>query len=106
MKRKLTLNVDENLLSVAKRYAKSQGLSLSSLVECLLRDATGHHETSFASSWRGKFRPAECGDARYDSIKQETADIEEPRRLLRREGGQPPEPRDRLDIEGGEDSAS
>lgn len=49
MKRKLTLTVEENLLPVAKRYAKSRGLSLSSLVERLLRDAAGHHEPSFAS---------------------------------------------------------
>ncbi len=70
MKRKLTLTVEENLLPVAKRYAKSQGLSLSSLVERLLRDAAGHHEPSFASRWRGKFQPAERGDARHECLSK------------------------------------
>ena len=68
MKRKLTMTVGENLLSEAKRFAKSWGLSLSSLVEHLLMDAAGRHEPSFASRWRGKFRPAERGDVRYDSL--------------------------------------
>lgn len=40
------------------------------------------------------------------AAKRETTNIGKARRLLRREGGQPPEPRDRLDIEGGEDSTS
>ncbi len=59
------------MLPVAKSYAKSRGLSLSSLVERLLRDAAGHHEPSFASRWRGKFRPAECGDVRYNTLAKE-----------------------------------
>lgn len=68
MKRKLTLTVEENLLPVAKSYAKSRGLSLSSLVERLLMDAAGRYEPSFASRWRGKFKPAERGDVRYESL--------------------------------------
>ena len=68
MKRKLTLTVEENLLPVAKRYAKSRGLSLSSLVERLLRDAAGYHEPSFATRWRGKFSSAERGGARHESL--------------------------------------
>ena len=68
MKRKLTLTVEENLLPVAKSYAKSRGLSLSSLVERLLMDVAGRHEPSFASRWRGKFKPAERGDVRYESL--------------------------------------
>ncbi len=44
--------------------------------------------------------------AEFFAAKKETADIKGARRLLRREGGQPPEPRDRLDIEGGENSTS
>ena len=68
MKRKLTLTVEENLLPVAKSYAKSRGLSLSSLVERLLMDAAGRYEPSFASRWRGKFKPAKRGDVRYESL--------------------------------------
>ena len=68
MKRKLTLTVDESLLSEARRFAKSRGLSLSSLVERLLMEAAGCHEPSFSSRWRGKFHPAERGDMRYGSL--------------------------------------
>ena len=68
VKQKLTLTVDENLLPVAKRFAKSQGLSLSLLVERQLREVAASDEPSFASRWRGKFRPAERNDARYDFL--------------------------------------
>ena len=70
MKRKLTLTVEENLLPLAKRYAKSRGLSLSSLVERLLMGAAGRHEPSFASRWLGKLQPAERGDVRYDALEK------------------------------------
>ena len=33
MKQKLTITVDSKLLPIAKRYARSQGVSLSSLIE-------------------------------------------------------------------------
>lgn len=65
MKRKLTLSIDENLLPMAKRYAKSRGLSLSSVVEHQLRKVAGSDEQSFAGRWCGKFRPAEHDDVRY-----------------------------------------
>ena len=38
MKKKLTITVDADVLPLAKRYAKSKGVSLSSLVEQALRD--------------------------------------------------------------------
>lgn len=70
MKRKLTLTIDEHLLPAAKRYAKLHGTSLSLLVERQLREVAGSGEPSFASRWRGKFRPAERADARYDQLAQ------------------------------------
>ena len=69
MKRKLTITVDAELLPVAKRYARSRGVSLSSLIECSLREMTGEDTPSFASRWRGKFRPAAReDDPRYDML--------------------------------------
>ena len=40
MKKKLTITVDADVLPLAKRYAKSKGVSLSSLVEQALREMT------------------------------------------------------------------
>ena len=56
MKQKLTITVDADLLPIAKRYARSQGVSLSSLIEQSLREVAGEHAPSFSSRWRGKFR--------------------------------------------------
>ena len=69
MKQKLTITVDAELLPVAKRYARSRGVSLSSLVEQSLREMAGESTPSFVSRWRGKFRAAEReGDPRYDGL--------------------------------------
>ena len=69
MKQKLTITVDADLLPVAKRYARSRGVSLSSLVEQYLREMAGEDAPSFSSRWRGKFRAAEReGDPRYETL--------------------------------------
>lgn len=68
MKQKLTITVDAELLPVAKRYARSRGVSLSSLIEQSLREVAGGHAPSFATRWRGKFRAAERDDPRYDAL--------------------------------------
>ena len=68
MKRKLTITVDEELIPVAKRYARSRGVSLSSLIEDSLRETPVERSQSFAARWRGKFRPADRDDPRYDAL--------------------------------------
>jgi len=68
MKRKLTITVDEDLLPKAKRYARSRGVSLSSLVEQSLRQVAGEDSPSFASRWRGRFKPADHRGPRYDAL--------------------------------------
>ncbi len=69
MKQKLTITVDAELLPAAKRYARSRGVSLSSLIEQSLREIAGEHEPSFAARWRGKFRPAgREDDPRYNTL--------------------------------------
>ena len=69
MKQKLTVTVDAELLPRAKRYARSKGVSLSSIVEQALRDVAGEDGLTFAERWRGKFKPAERhGDPIYDYL--------------------------------------
>ncbi len=69
MKQKLTITVDADVLPAAKRYARSRGVSLSSLIEQSLREMAGENAPSFSSRWRGKFRPAEReDDPRYDAL--------------------------------------
>lgn len=71
MKRKLTITVDADLLPAAKRYARSRGVSLSSLVEKSLRDFAGGDAPSFSARWRGKFRPADrAGDPRFAALAE------------------------------------
>ena len=69
MKQKLTITVDAELLPIAKRYARSRGVSLSSLIEQSLREVAGEDASSFASRWKGKFRAAgRDDDPRYDAL--------------------------------------
>ena len=69
MKQKLTITVDADLIPIAKRYARSRGVSLSSLIEQSLREVAGDHAPSFASRWRGQFQAAERdGDPRYEAL--------------------------------------
>jgi len=69
VKRKLTITVDADLLPAAKRYARSRGVSLSSLIEQSLREMAGEDSPSFSERWRGKFQPAERDDdPRYAAL--------------------------------------
>ena len=68
MKRKLTITMDEELLPVAKLYARSRGVSLSSLIESSVREMTAGQTPSFASRWCGRLRPAGRDDPRYEAL--------------------------------------
>lgn len=68
MKRKLTITVDGELVPRAKQYARSRGVSLSSLIEASLRQIAAEDTPSFASRWRGRFEPARRHDARYEAL--------------------------------------
>ncbi len=71
MKQKLTITVDAELLPAAKRYARSRGVSLSSLIERSLREMAGEYSLSFSSRWRGKFQAAEReDDPRYAALAE------------------------------------
>jgi hypothetical protein len=68
MKTKLTITIDSEFLPVAKRYARSQGVSLSQLIETTLKSMSCEEQLSFAKRWKGKFRPADRDDARYRAL--------------------------------------
>jgi hypothetical protein len=69
MKAKLTVTIAEELIPKAKSYARGKGLSLSELVETSLLTVTKEGgDTSFSQRWRGKFKPANKGDARYQAL--------------------------------------
>ena len=68
MKQKLTVTVDPEVVAAAKRYARSRGLSLSALIERRLREEVTVGEPSFASRWRGRFRPADRDEPRYEAL--------------------------------------
>ena len=68
MKQKLTVTVDAEVISMAERCAGSRGISLSSLIEQLLREAAGEGKPSFASRWRGRLKPADRSDPRYEAL--------------------------------------
>ena len=70
MKQKLTITIDADLLPLAKRYARSRGVSLSSLIEQSLKQLAGDNSPSFASRWRGQFQPAERDGPRYDALSR------------------------------------
>ena len=74
MKKKLTVTVDEELIPLAKRYARSRGLSLSSVIEQSLWEVTRQETPSFSSRWRGKFRPAVRDDPRYRALARKYLD--------------------------------
>lgn len=66
--RKRTITMDEELLPVAKQYARSQGVSVSSLIEGSVRAMTAGQTPSFASRWRGRLRPGGRDDARNEAL--------------------------------------
>ena len=68
MKQKLTITVDGELITGAKRYARARGVSLSSLIESELREVISGEDSSFASRWRGEFEPAGREDPRYEAL--------------------------------------
>lgn len=70
MKKKLTITIDAELVPRAKRYARSRGVSLSSLINDALAEMAGGKEPSFVDRWRGAFEPAHGDDPRYRALAE------------------------------------
>ncbi|MDE2768587.1 MAG: DUF6364 family protein [Chloroflexota bacterium] len=68
MNRKLTITIDDALAHEAERLARSRGLSLSSLIDTSLRETLANDSPTVATRWRGRFRPAERDDPRYEAL--------------------------------------
>ena len=69
MKQKLTIAVDAELVTLARRYAKSRDTSLSDIIEQVLREITNEEKPTFTRKWRGKFEAAErMNDQRYEAL--------------------------------------
>ncbi len=68
MKQRLSITVEADLIPVAKRYARSKGVSLSALIEESLREITQDAAETFSRRWRGKFREAERDDPRCQAL--------------------------------------
>jgi len=75
MTTKLTLTIDKPLIEKAKRYAKSQGRSLSDIVQNYLRAITSEdHKTTFdktpvSSTMKGAFKAPENFDYKEELSK-------------------------------------
>ena len=70
MKQKLTITVEAGLIPIAKRYARSRGVSLSSLIELSLIDVVGVQTPSFSARWRDQFHAAGHDDPRYAALAE------------------------------------
>jgi Family of unknown function (DUF6364) len=68
MKTRVTLTVDPQVSHRAKDVARSQGISLSALVEKLLAQASGSpakkHRPTFSQRWKGRMQLAVPTDER------------------------------------------
>ena len=70
MKAKLTVTIDEELIPKAKEEARSQGVSLSDLIERALRGLTLERRRSFSARWRGRFKAARRKDDRHKALAE------------------------------------
>ncbi len=71
MKTKVSLTIDKDLLPKSKKFAEKSGISLSQLVEALLRRIVEKDSDSstFSERWRGKFSLQEKEEARFKKLK-------------------------------------
>lgn len=68
MKTKLTVTIEEDLVPVAKAFAKSRGKSLSQIIEDSLRALSAADGQTFSEEWTGSLRPANKKDERYRKL--------------------------------------
>lgn len=70
MKKRLTINLDADVILIAQHCANSRGISLSALIEQSIKEIAKSEENtpSFTSRWCGEFRAAERNSPRYDAL--------------------------------------
>ncbi len=71
MKTKISLTIDKDLLPKSKEYAKKSGISLSQLVEALLRNVIEKdgEGSTFSERWRGKLSLQEKDEVRSKKLR-------------------------------------
>ncbi|MCY3658408.1 MAG: DUF6364 family protein [Caldilineaceae bacterium] len=69
LKGKLMLTIDRDVILAAQEYARSVGVSLSSLVEELLGSMICNKPEPFATRWRGSLKIVERDEPRFQAIK-------------------------------------
>ena len=70
MKAKLTVTIDEELIPKAREQARSQGVSLSDLIEARPSGVDPRKRPSFSARWRGRFKAARRKDDRYKALAE------------------------------------
>lgn len=70
MKAKLNLTIEKELVRNSKEYARKKGISVSCLIENLLKENIKQSNTSFAEKWQGKFRIASKEEDRYNKLEE------------------------------------
>jgi len=74
MKTRITLTIDPGVSHRAKDVARREGVSLSSLVEKMLAEASGSkvspNQDSFSQRWRGRMRIVPAKDERSGRLRK------------------------------------
>ncbi len=71
MKAKVSLSIEKDLIPKSKQFAKRAGMSLSQLVELLLRETIEDNgdAPTFSQRWRGKFASPNREEVRFKKLK-------------------------------------
>jgi antitoxin component of RelBE/YafQ-DinJ toxin-antitoxin module len=70
MKTKLTLEIDEELISKFNSIAQAHGLTISELVENWLGEITKTRKLSFSEKWRGQFEIIRKQEPRFKKLHE------------------------------------
>lgn len=71
MKQKINLTLDEQLVIKTKKFVRNKGISVSNLVESLLKQAISENKTSFSQKWQGKLKSISPIDSpRYKKLSE------------------------------------
>ena len=70
MKTKLNLTIEKELVRNSKEYARKKGISVSKLIETLLKENINESDTSFVKKWQGKFKIDSKEEDRYKKLEE------------------------------------
>lgn len=71
MKQKINLTIDEELVVKTKQFVRNKGISVSRLVESLLKQTINENKISFSEKWQGKLKIANPIDSpRYKKLSK------------------------------------